>query len=221
MSAASHFHDWNATPYGAAAIQGRMRHLVKTADDLPEILHVAGVAVRFDERDEIARAAVVVLTFPDLKRVDQAVARRRLEFPYIPGLLSFRELPAVLDALALLHIVPDLILCNGHGIAHPRRFGIACHLGVLVDRPTIGVAKTHLVGRHIEPGREKGSWAPLQDGDEVIGATLRTRTGVKPVYVSIGHRLTLETAIRLVLACTTHYRLPETLREAHKLASHP
>ena len=198
-----------------------MRHLVKTVDDLPEILHVAGVTVRFDERDHIARAAAVVLTFPDLRRVDQALARRPLEFPYIPGLLSFRELPAVLDALALLHIMPDLILCSGHGFAHPRRFGIACHLGVLFDRPTIGVAKTHLVGRHIEPACEKGSWAPLQDGDEVVGAALRTRTGVKPVYVSIGHRLTLETAIRLVIGCTTRYRLPETLREAHKLASRP
>lgn len=221
MPATFHSHDWNVTPYEAVAIQERMRHLVKTADNLLEILHVAGVTIRFDERDQIATAAVAVLTFPDLRRVDQAVAQRPLQFPYIPGLLSFRELPAVLDALALLHVMPDLILCSGHGIAHPRRFGIACHLGVLVDRATIGVAKTHLVGRHIEPPCEKGSWAPLQDGSEVIGATLRTRTKVKPVYVSIGHRLTLETAVRLVMACTTHYRLPETLREAHKLASRP
>ncbi len=219
MIPALHRHDWNVSPQEAVAIQERMRCLVETADHLPEILSVAGVDVCFDEGGQFARAAAVVLSFPDLKLMDQAVAQRAVEFPYVPGLLAFRELPAVLDALARLRQLPDLILCDGHGIAHPRRFGMACHLGMLLDRPAIGVAKTRLIGHHIEPPRERGSWVPLQDGDEVIGAVLRTRTGVKPVYVSIGHRLTLQTAIRLVMACTTRYRLPETTRQAHRLAS--
>ena len=219
MIITSHLHDWNVTPQHAVAIQERMRHFVETADRLPEILHVAGVDVGLEESGQIARAAVIVLSFPNLNRVDQAVARRPVEFPYIPGLLSFRELPAVLDALARLHIQPDLILCDGQGIAHPRRLGIASHLGVLLDRPTIGVGKTRLTGYHIEPPSERGGWVPLQDKGEAIGAVLRTRPGVKPVYVSIGHRLTLQTAIRLVMACTTRYRLPETTRQAHNLAS--
>lgn len=219
MSTTLYAHDWNVTPKEAVARQQRLRHLVEKDDRLPAIRHVAGVDVGYEEGGKIARAAVAVLSFPDLKLIDQAVARLPVEFPYVPGLLSFRELPAVLDALARLHAPPDLILCDGQGLAHPRRFGIACHLGVLLDCPTIGVGKTRLTGRHQEPPQEKGGWTPLQDGDEVIGAVLRTRTGVKPVYVSIGHRLTLQTAIRLVMACTTRYRLPETTRQAHRLAS--
>lgn len=219
MSAALRLHSWNVTPQEAVAIQERMRHLVETADRLPEIVHVAGVDVHFDESGQIAQAAVAVLSYPDLKPVDEAVAQRPVEFPYIPGLLSFRELPAVLDALVRLQTSPDLILYDGHGLAHPRRFGIACHLGVLLDCPTIGVGKTRLIGRHVEPPWQGGSWVPLQDGGEVVGAVVRTRTGVKPIYVSIGHRLTLQTAVRLSLSCTTRYRLPETTREAHRLAS--
>ncbi len=215
-------HSWNVTPWEAVAIQERMRSLVETADRLPELHCIAGVDACFDDDGQVVRAAVAVLSFPGLKLTDSAAAQRAVEFPYIPGLFGFRELPAVLDALTRLRKQPDLILCDGHGIAHPRRFGIACHLGVLVDRPVIGVAKTRLIGHHAEPPRERGSWVPLQDGDEVIGAVLRTQTGVKPVYVSIGHRISLQTAVRLVLACTKSYRLPETTREAHRLASdHP
>ncbi|HEX8874568.1 MAG TPA: deoxyribonuclease V [Nitrosospira sp.] len=219
MIPALHRHDWHVSPQEAVTIQERMRCLVETADRLSEILSVAGVDVRFDEGGRIAHAAAAVLSFPDLRLIDEAAAQRPVVFPYVPGLFAFRELPAVLDALDRLRQWPDLILCDGHGIAHPRRFGMACHLGVLLDRPAIGVAKTRLTGGHIEPPREGGSWVPLQDGTEVIGAVLRTRTGVKPVYVSIGHRLTLQTAIRLVMACTTRYRLPETTRQAHRLAS--
>jgi deoxyribonuclease V len=137
----------------------------------------------------------------------------------VPGLLAFRELPAVLAALAGLKTAPDIILCDGQGIAHPRRFGSASHLGVLLDVPTIGVGKTRLVGRYDEPPDVKGAWTPLLDGAETIGAVLRTRAGVRPVYVSTGHRVSLETAIELTLACTTRYRLPETTRQAHRLAS--
>jgi deoxyribonuclease V len=147
------------------------------------------------------------------------VARLPTRFPYVPGLLSFRELPVVLDALARLAVIPDVILCDGQGRAHPRRFGIACHLGVLLDLPTVGVGKTRLVGRHAEPGPDKGDWAPLLDDGEVIGAVLRTRAGVKPLYISVGHRISLDSAITLTLACLTRYRLPETTRAAHRLAS--
>ncbi len=141
-----------------------------------------------------------------------------MDFPYRTGLLSFREAPAVIAALERLRRQPDLILCDGHGIAHPRRLGLASHLGLLLDRPTIGVAKTLLVGVHDEPGPVPGDWAPVVDRGEVIGAALRTRAGVRPVYVSIGHRISLETANRRVLGATTRYRLPETTRAADRLS---
>lgn len=203
------------------AIQAELRARVERADRLPEIHHVAGVDVGFEAGGQVTRAAVVVLGYPDLEPVDCAVARLPTRFPYVPGLLSFRELPAVLAAIEGLRVQPDVYLCDGQGLAHPRRFGIACHLGVLLDIPSIGVAKTRLIGHHAEPPPEKGGWTPLKDGEEVIGAVLRTRAGVKPVYVSIGHRLSLSSAVRLVLGCTPRYRLPETTRRAHRLASGP
>jgi deoxyribonuclease V len=203
------------------AIQDALRARVETADRLPEIRHVAGVDVGFEDGGRLTRAAVVVLDYPDLQPVDRSLARLPTRFPYVPGLLSFRELPAVLAAIEGLAVRPDVYLCDGQGLAHPRRFGIACHLGVLLDAPSIGVAKTRLIGSHAEPPQEKGGWTPLMDGEDVIGAVLRTRTGVKPLYVSIGHRLCLKTAIRLVLACTRRFRLPETTRLAHRLASGP
>jgi len=212
-------HPWSVTPAEAVAIQQALRARVETTDRLPQIRHVAGVDVGFEDGGRVTRAAVAVLAYPDLQPVDRALARLPTRFPYVPGLLSFRELPAVLAAIEALAVRPDVYLCDGQGLAHPRRFGIACHLGVLIDAPSIGVAKTRLIGSHAEPPPEKGGWTPLQDGDEVIGAVLRTRTGVKPVYVSIGHRVSLATAIRLVLACTRGYRLPETTRQAHRLAS--
>ncbi len=165
------------------------------------------------------RAAVAVLTYPDLKTVETQVAHCRMRMPYVSGLLSFRELPAVLQAVKKLHQPPDLFLCDGQGIAHPRRFGIACHLGVLLDVATIGVAKQRLCGSHAMPGNNKGDWTCLYAGDAIIGAVLRSRAGVKPIYVSPGHKLSLPTAIRYVLNCTTRYRLPETTRLADKLAS--
>lgn len=173
----------------------------------------------FEADGTISRAAVAVLSFPDLQLQETSIARRPTSFPYIPGFLSFREIPAVLDALEKIKITPDLILCDGQGIAHPRRFGIACHLGVLVDIPTIGVAKSLLIGKHEDLSETRGSWQPLVDKGETIGAVLRTRIGVKPVYVSSGHRISLTTAIDYVLRCTPKYRLPETTRIADKLAS--
>lgn len=212
-------HPWDVTPAEAVAIQQRLRGRVETADRLGPVARVAGVDVGFEDGGQVTRAAVAVLSFPDLDLVEQAVARRPTSFPYVPGLLSFREVPAVLEALQQLSAPPDLLLCDGQGTAHPRRFGIACHLGVLCDLPSIGVAKTRLIGRHDDLPEEKGAWVPLEDKAETIGAVLRTRKGVAPLYISPGHRISLETAVRFVLACTPRYRLPETTRQAHWLAS--
>lgn len=183
------------------------------------IERVAGVDVGFEDAGRTVRAAVAVLAFPGLELQQQAIARAPTSFPYVPGLLSFRELPGVLAALEQLERLPDLILCDGQGYAHPRRFGIACHLGVLTGLPTIGVGKTRLIGTYEEPGPEKGDWSPLLEKGERIGAVLRTRQGVKPLFISVGHRVSLPTAIELVLDCCTRYKLPETTRWAHRLAS--
>jgi deoxyribonuclease V len=164
---------------------------------------------------------VAVLRLPALELVAHAIARVPTTFPYVPGLLSFREAPAVLDAFARLTLTPDLILYDGQGVAHPRRIGIASHVGLLLDLPSIGVAKTRLIGKHGRVPTTKGRWTPLREGDEIIGAVLCTRTRVKPLYVSIGHRISLDTAIQYVMACVTRYRLPETTRIAHRLASGP
>lgn len=215
-------HPWSVTPAEARAIQSRLAGHVETVDRLPALIRaVAGVDVGFEDGGRVTRAAVAVLSFPDLMPVDHALAWRPTAFPYVPGLLSFRELPAVLDAIEGLKTLPDVWLCDGQGLAHPRRFGIACHLGVLLDAPAIGVGKTRLIGRHGPVPEEKGAWAPLLDGEETIGAALRSRSGVKPIFVSPGHRLCLDSAIRLAMACVTRYRLPETTRAAHRLASGP
>jgi deoxyribonuclease V len=191
------------------------------ADQLGEVRSVAGLDVGPEGDGRVMRAAVAVLSFPDLKTADQVVARRPASFPYIPGLLSFREIPALLDALDKLGVLPDLLLCDGQGLAHPRRFGLACHLGVLTGIASIGVAKSLLVGVHAPLPQVRGSWRPLMHKGEVVGAALRTRAGTAPVYVSIGHKLSLASAIDYVLACAPKYRLPETTRAAHRLASGP
>jgi len=212
-------HAWDLTPREAIALQAKLRDRVERADRIGVVRRVAGVDVGFERDGRITRAAIAVLESPGLALVERAVVRKPTRFPYVPGLLSFREVPAVLAAFGRLRVVPDLILYDGHGIAHPRRFGIASHLGLLLDAPTIGVAKTRLVGEERAPRDRRGAWAPLVDAGEVIGAVLRTRRGVKPVYVSVGHRVSLETAVRWVMACVTKYRLPETTRWADRLAS--
>jgi deoxyribonuclease V len=212
-------HRWDVSPKEAVALQRELAALVERADRLGPVARVAGVDVGFEDAGRIARAAVAVLRWPGLDPVEQAVVRAPVCFPYVPGLLSFREGPAVLAALAQLAAAPDLLLVDGQGIAHPRRCGLACHLGLAADLPAIGVAKTRLTGSHEAPGPARGSQAPLVDRDEVIGAVLRTRERVAPLYVSIGHRVSLATALHWVMACTTRYRLPETTRAAHRLAS--
>lgn len=216
---ASSVHAWDVTPAEARAIQERLRRRVVCEDRLGEVRCVAGVDVGFEPCSGMTRAAVAVLEFPSLELVAHALALRPTTFPYVPGLLSFREVPAILDALARLAARPDLVLCDGHGIAHPRRFGFASHLGVLAGIPSIGVAKKRLFGNHAAVPDRRGAWTPLVDGDDVIGAVLRTRAGVKPVYVSIGHCVSLATAVDYVMRCTRRYRLPETTRWAHRLAS--
>ena len=220
-------HSWDLTPAEAIRLQSQLSREVIVEDALGPVRRVAGVDVGFEDGGAVTRAAVVVLEFPALTFVTSALARAPTCFPYVPGLLSFRELPAVLQAFDQLHeqaagradMMPDLVLCDGQGIAHPRRLGIASHLGLWLDLPTIGVGKSRLVGTHEEVPPEKGAWSPLMHRGERIGAVLRTRAGVSPVFVSAGHRVSLETAIDYVLACTTRWRLPETTRAAHNLAS--
>lgn len=212
-------HSWPVTVAQARAVQEALRGKVIARDKLGKVRYVAGIDVGFEKNGAVTRAAVVVLDFPSLELREQTIARQSTKFPYVPGYLSFREIPAVLAALKKLKVKPDLLLCDGQGLAHPRRFGLACHLGVLTNIPSIGVAKSRLIGEHGELPEAKGNWVPLRDDGEVIGSVLRTRTGVKPLYVSIGHRVSLETAIEYVLRCTPKYRLPETTRLAHKLAS--
>jgi len=214
-----HLHPWDVTPARAREIQQRLRGKVITRDALGEVRRVAGVDVGFEDRGKTTRAAVAVLAYPSLEPVEQSVARLPTRFPYVPGLLSFREIPAVLAALERIRQLPDLLLCDGQGLAHPRRFGIACHLGVLTDIPAIGVAKSRLVGEYAAVPEGRGEWTPLVDKGECIGAVVRTRAGVKPLFISPGHRIGLESAIDYVMACTPKYRLPETTRQAHRLAS--
>jgi deoxyribonuclease V len=212
-------HGWDLAPKEAIALQARLRDRIERADRIGAVRRVAGVDVGFERDGRVTRAAVAVLDYPGLALVEQAVVRVPTRFPYVPGLLSFREAPAVLAAFERLRLAPDLILYDGQGIAHPRRFGIASHLGLLLDCPSIGVAKTRLVGEHRTPANRRGAWAPLRDASETLGAVLRTRAGAKPLYVSIGHRVSLESAVRWTMACVTRYRLPETTRRAHQLAS--
>ncbi|MET0062957.1 MAG: deoxyribonuclease V [Candidatus Thiodiazotropha endolucinida] len=212
-------HGWNLSPTEAVALQNSLRRQVVGRNCYAELQRIAGVDVGFEADGSITRAAIVVLSYPQLQPLEQAIARLPTSFPYIPGLLSFREVPAILHALSKLQQPPDIFLCDGQGIAHPRRFGLACHLGVYTDIPSVGVAKTRLIGSHATVPAEKGGWVPLIDKDETIGAVLRTRSGVKPLYISIGHKISLERSIELVLACTTRYKLPETTRAAHRLAS--
>ncbi|HZX05154.1 deoxyribonuclease V [Kribbella sp.] len=198
----------------AVAVQEKLRGLVEVADVGTTPQYVAGLDVAYDG-DRLA-AAVVLLDATTLEEVDRAVVRGATAFPYIPGLFAFREVPALLSALAELTIRPGLLVCDGQGLAHPRRFGLACHLGVLTGIPAIGVAKTAYVGTHGALGIARGATAELVDGDDVVGAAVRTQDGVKPVYVSVGHRVTLATAVAQVLRLAPAYRLPETTRLADR-----
>jgi deoxyribonuclease V len=208
--------NWNVTPQEAIEIQKRLRTQVLIQPlEISSLRTVAGADLSYDKGSNTVYAGVVVLSFPELELIEKAGVTMRATFPYIPGLLSFREIPAVLEAWQKLTVKPDAIIADGQGIAHPRRFGIASHLGVLLGLPTVGCGKSLLVGKHGPLAGERGSQATLVDREEAIGVALRTREGVSPVYVSPGHRTDIPTSAELVLRSATTVRVPETTRFAH------
>lgn len=212
---------WPTSEAEALAVQEELRTSVELADHAPAPgapgTVLAGVDVAYDDAHDVVAAAAVALDAVTLEVVAQATAHARVPFPYVPGLLAFRELPPVLAALERLGRTPDLVVCDGYGLAHPRRFGLASHLGVLTGMATVGVAKTPFVFRHGPVGPARGDSAPLLDGTEEVGRALRTREGVRPVFVSVGHRAGLDSACAHTLALARRYRLPETTRRADAL----
>ena len=213
-----HIHEWNLEQDEAKALQRELAKQVIREDKLDEVRHIAGVDMAINEISGMARAAVVLLSYPELEVIEQHVYEEPIRMPYIPGLLSFREIPCILGAFDLLKQQPELVMVDGQGIAHPRRLGIASHLGLWLELPTIGCAKSILTGRHDPLSEEAGAWVPLTANHEVIGAVVRTRTRVKPMIISLGHRISLETSLRFVLDCSKGYRLPEPTRLADKLS---
>lgn len=209
-------HAWDLTPREAIALQRKLAGMVLERPLRTPVRTIAGIDVSV--RNERVRTAIVVLEMKDLSVIEEITWEGPTVFPYIPGLLSFREIPAILPALTELKSRPDVLMLDGQGRAHPRRFGLACHLGVLMDIAAIGVAKTRLVGTFEEPRAEKGAVSPLEDKEERIGSVVRTRTGVKPVYVSVGNRMSLKDAVELTLATTSRYKIPEPTRLAHHLS---
>ncbi len=205
------------TPRQAAALQQELRSRVVCRDDFARVSYVAGGDVAFDLAAKRAYAAIIVFRFPSLEEVERSWVCRPIAFPYVPGLLAFREAPALADAAAGLHVPPDLLLVDGHGYAHPRRCGIASHLGLALDLPAIGCAKSVLIGEYGKLDARRGAIAYLRDGGETIGAAVRTRHGVRPIFVSLGHRISLASAIRFVLACCDGYRIPRPTRLADHL----
>jgi deoxyribonuclease V len=212
-------HPWRVSPKAAVGIQNRLQPLLDLKADVGSIGSVAGTDVSFSRKSDTLWAGVVVLSFPGLLKLEERWVKGKAGFPYVPGLLSFRELPRLLEALESLRRDPDVVLCDGQGTAHPRGLGIASHLGLLVDRPVIGCAKSRLTGEFARVGNDKGDYALLKEGGRVIGAVLRTRQGVKPVFVSPGNRITLEKSIRVTLSCCVKYRIPEPTRQAHFLVN--
>jgi deoxyribonuclease V len=208
-------HSWDLTPTEAVALQKKLAAEIDTRTPLGPYKLVAGADVSYNRFSPVFYAAVVVLRADDWTVVETQTAIRTTPFPYVPGLLSFREAPALLEAFAKLRHTPDAVMFDGAGFAHPRRCGLACHLGWCLDTPSLGCAKTVLVGECREPGRKRGSLTPLKHKDEVIGMAVRTKDGIKPVYVSVGHKIDLASAVRLVLAAGRGYRLPEPTRQAH------
>lgn len=213
-------HSWDLSPSQAISLQKRLSRKVITTGKVRKVRLVAGCDISSSIFSPEARAGVVVLTFPDLKVVEERVVEGKVHFPYIPGLLSFREGPLLLRAFSRLKNDPDVIFFDGQGLAHPRRFGLASHLGLWLNRPSVGCAKSRYIGEYEKPGEERGAWSPLKDKNGgTIGSVLRTRTGVKPVFLSIGHKLDLDEAVRLTLAVYGGYRIPQPTRLAHNLLS--
>jgi deoxyribonuclease V len=208
-------HSWDLTPADAVALQRQLAGQVDTTSPLKRAELIAGADVSYNRFSNTLYAAVVLWRRSDGAILETAEAVGETHFPYIPGLLSFREAPSVLAALGRLQGVPDLVMLDGQGVAHPRRLGLACHVGLWLDCPTLGCAKSRLIGQYREPGSTAGCATALKDKDSVIGKVVRTKTGIKPVFVSPGNRLNLVSAVRCVLACCRGYRLPEPTRQAH------
>lgn len=212
-------HRWNVTPKTAAGIQARLAPLISLKATSGAFRLVAGADIAFTTDGSRAVAAVVVWDVAEKRVIETRTAIKPLDFPYVPGLLTFREGPALLAAMRKLRCTPDAFLFDGQGFAHPRRFGLACHMGLLIDRPAAGCGKSRLIGEHEAPGRRRGSFTPLTDAGETVGAVVRTRDDVNPVYVSVGHRMSLQQAIDLVLDCSIGFRVPEPTRLADRLVA--
>lgn len=208
-------HTWDLTPKEAVALQKELADQATDEEPAPECRLIAGADVSYDKHSDTMWAAVVVLDAKDASIVETRHAVRDTHFPYVPGFLSFREAPALLEAFAQIESKVDAVLFDGQGMAHPRRFGIASHVGLWLDLPTVGCAKTRLIGEYKEPKAKRGSTSPLTKDDETIGAVVRTKDSVKPLYISPGHRIDLEGAVELTLAMSRGYRLPEPTRQAH------
>ncbi|RYF69763.1 MAG: endonuclease V [Cytophagaceae bacterium] len=212
-------HEWPDSPEAAIAIQQQIRGQVRIQPLDGPVETIAGCDISFNKFEETVYAGIVVLRLDTLETIAEATAITTTSFPYVPGLLSFREIPALLEAWNNLTVMPDVVVFDGHGIAHPRRLGIAAHAGLWLNRPTLGCGKSVLVGRYEEPAIERGSWSPMLHRGEVIGAALRTKNKVNPVYVSPGNLIDLETSVSLMLQCDGGYRIPEPTRRAHNLVN--
>lgn len=213
-------HRWDLTPKEAIALQKKLAgKIILSHSEVSTIKNVAGVDVSYKRNGNLFHAAVVVLDYASMKIVESVTASGEVSFPYVPGLLSFRELPIILDAFKKLKTIPDVILADAQGIAHPRRLGLACHLGLWLDLPTIGSAKSKLCGEYEEPSENKGAQKPLFDDKIEIGRVLRTKDKVRPMFVSPGHKVDIKASVEIVLGCSSGYRLPEPTRQAHLLSN--
>ena len=211
-------HSWDLSEADALALQLSLKNNVVRGDQFDkDFKTVAGVDIHY-HKDESITAGIAVLNYTTLEVIEEATATGVSSFPYIPGLFSFRELPLIIEAMETLNTLPQIIVCDGQGLAHPRRFGLACHLGVLFDIPTIGCGKSRYIGDYHPPGANRGDRTPLLDNDEIIGTVLRTQTGINPLFISIGHRISLDSACNIALKLCSRYRLPETTRAADHLA---
>ncbi|MEJ2725406.1 MAG: deoxyribonuclease V [Deltaproteobacteria bacterium] len=212
-------HSWRVSRERAIEIQMMLRSQIRLEKLPGPVRYVAGVDAASSKGEETLWGGVVVLNYPELEVLEEKCIKAETPFPYVPGLLSFREIPVLLQVMEMLETDPDVILCDGQGIAHPRGFGLACHMGLLVEKPTIGCAKSRLLGEFSEVGEGKGCYSELWHEKRVIGAVARTRSGVKPLFVSPGHRVTLEESLRVVFTCCKKYRVPEPIRLAHALVN--
>jgi deoxyribonuclease V len=219
MASYEKLHDWSLTPREAVELQKRLRERVRVRPLAKKVETIAGADISFNKYDPVLYAGIVVLRLPSLEVIEEVGVVGDATFPYVPGLLSFRETPPLLQAWELLKTEPDVMMFDGQGLAHPRRVGIACHFGLLIERPTLGCAKSVLVGKYEEPAPERGAWTPLVDKGETVGAALRTKNRVQPIYVSPGHLIDLEGAVRLTLDSDGGYRQPEPTRRAHLLVN--